>query len=199
MSVRTPGDGPRPRVGVVATQGGFAAHIAMLEGRAAATEVRIPADLEGLAGVILPGGESTTMIRLLKLDGLWDALIEAGRQGLPIFGTCAGAILLSRQALRNERPQESMGLLNATIRRNAYGSQVESFETELDSPLFDRPLPVVCIRAPRFLEVGEGVEVLLEREGEPLWVRQGSIWAATFHPELTGDPRVHQAFLDSLA
>lgn len=203
----TPGGGPAgalPRIGVLAVQGDFQAHIDALSGRANAWPVRSPEDLErhgGIDGLVLPGGESTTMLRLLRLGGLWEPLGEMGRRGLPMFGTCAGAILLARKVVGPPGgTQESLGILNATVLRNAYGRQAESFETEVTCNLFPGvPLPVVCIRAPRFLEVGPEVEVLAAREGEPLWVRQGPVWAATFHPELTGDPRVHEAFVADVA
>jgi 5'-phosphate synthase pdxT subunit len=200
-----------PRIGVLAVQGDFQAHLEVLRGRADAWPVRTVPDLRrdgGVEGLVLPGGESTTMIRLLRLSGLWDELLALGRGGIPLFGTCAGAILLAREvegvpegaspATGPGTPggQASLGLLDARIRRNAYGRQVDSFETTVDAPLLPGgPLPVVCIRAPRFLSVGAGVEVLAALDGAPIWVRQGPIWAATFHPELSGDPRVHEAFV----
>lgn len=190
-----------PRIGVVAAQGDFQAHLAALAGRAEAWPVRTPEDLErhgGVEGVVLPGGESTTMIRLLQLSGLWGALDRLGERGVPIFGTCAGAILLARE-VEGAPSQDSLGLLDVRIRRNAYGRQVDSFETTADSPLFPgEPLAVVCIRAPRIVATGPDVEVLAELRGDPIWVRQGRIWAATFHPELTGDARPHQAFVDGV-
>lgn len=196
------------RVGVLALQGDWAAHAAALQ-RAAVreglavevAEVRRPADLEGLAGLVMPGGESTTLLKLLAMEqldlaiGRW--VTEAGGK---IFGTCAGAILVSR-IVRNPE-QRSLGLLDAVIERNSYGRQVDSFieplPTRAGSELGGAPVEAVFIRAPRFIEVGRGVEVLLSRAAEPVLVRQGRVLAATFHPELTPDTRVHALFLRML-
>lgn len=194
----------RRRVGILALQGDFAAHGRTLEDLCETRLVTTALDLErdgGIDGLILPGGESTTQIRLLRLSGLWERLARLGAEGLPMFGTCAGAILLAREVEGQAgRPrQESLGLLDVSIRRNAYGRQVDSFETEVPSLLDpDRPLSVVCIRAPRFTRLGGGVEVLCALGDEPLLVRQARLWAATFHPELGADRRVHEAFVGSL-
>ena len=200
------------RVGVLALQGDWAAHAEALR-RAAAreamaievVEVRRPADLEGpqpLVGLVMPGGESTTLLKLLAMEqldlaiGRW--VSEAGGK---LFGTCAGAILVAR-AVRNPE-QGSLGLLDAVIERNSYGRQVDSFierrPTRAGSELGPAPVEAVFIRAPRFIEVGAGVDVLLSRGAEPVLVRQGRILAATFHPELTPDSRVHALFLRMLA
>jgi 5'-phosphate synthase pdxT subunit len=182
---------------VLAVQGDFAAHERALAGLVATRQIRTLGDLtagQGVSGLVLPGGESTTMIRLLGEGGLWDEIRRLGEAGLPLFGTCAGAILLSREV---EGPaQPSLGLLDATIRRNAYGRQAESFEEDLPCPFLGGTLRVVCIRAPRFERVGPGVETLLARGPEPLWLRQGRIWAATFHPELDPEGGVHRAFVE---
>jgi 5'-phosphate synthase pdxT subunit len=164
--------------------------------------VRTPQDLAGLDGLVVPGGESTTLLELLEPRQLGRAIGRwATEQGGRVFGTCAGAILVSREVLRPAQP--SLGLLDAVIERNAYGRQVDSFITTLQpepaSTLGSAPLEAVFIRAPRFTSVGPGVEVLASREGEPVLVRSGRVLAATFHPELTGDVRVHALFLRMLS
>jgi 5'-phosphate synthase pdxT subunit len=196
-------------VGVLALQGDHAAHVTAL--RAAAEqegldvdvrEVRTPRDLEGLAGLVVPGGESTTLLKLLAPDDLGLAIGRFVReQGGRAFGTCAGAILLSREV--TSPAQASLGLLDAAIERNAYGRQIDSFVAQLrpepGSGLGDASLEAVFIRAPRFAALGADVEVLARGPGgEPVLVRQGPVLAATFHPELTRDLRVHALFLRSL-
>jgi pyridoxal 5'-phosphate synthase pdxT subunit len=171
-------------IGVLAVQGNFREHVAMLRRLGAdAVEVRKPEELEGLDGLVIPGGESTAIMRLIRLYGLEDAI---RRFSQPVFGTCAGLILLDR---------EHLDLVDLAVDRNAYGRQVASFETDLDLAGDDRPLRGVFIRAPRIRETGPGVEVLAELDGEPVLVRQGRFLAATFHPELTDDTRVHERFL----
>jgi 5'-phosphate synthase pdxT subunit len=184
------------RIGVLALQGDFALHLAALrragaEGR----EVRRPAQLAGLDGLILPGGESTTMLRLLASSGLGAALPAFAASGKPLLGTCAGLILLAQEVL--DPPQPSLGLLDTTVRRNAYGRQLDSFEADGEFATNGRaePLRMVFIRAPRIVRTGPGVETLMAHDGDPVLVRQGSILAATFHPELTADGRVHRYFL----
>ena len=197
-----------PRVGVLALQGDWAAHVEAL-GAAAARSGRVveisatrcPADLTGLDGLVIPGGESTTLLKLLAMEGLDAAIGRWVREGEGcVFGTCAGAILLSRHVRSPE--QGSLGLLDAVIERNSYGRQVDSFieslPTGAGSELGAAPLEAVFIRAPRFLEVGKGVEILLARGDEPVLVRQGRVLAATFHPEMTKDTRVHGLFLQML-
>ncbi len=176
------------KVGVLAVQGNFREHIAMLRRLGAdAVEVRKPEQLAGLDGLVVPGGESTTFMRLMRLYGLDEAVRSfAG----PVFGTCAGMIVLDRNHL---------GLMDIEVERNAYGRQVASFEAELDLADDDRPLQGVFIRAPRVRELGPEVEVLAEHEGEPVLVRQGRFLAAAFHPELTEDTRVHERFLEELS
>lgn len=187
----------RPRVGILALQGDFDAHLRALSDLAEPVLVKTPPDLANISGLVMPGGESTTLVKLLKASGLWSEIPKLPARGVALFGTCAGAILLSREV---ENPaQESLGLLDATTRRNAYGRQVDSFEAEVQSPHFPGgPIPIVCIRAPRFVRVGPSVDVLIERDGDPLLVRQGRVFASTFHPELTQDRRVHRAFAASL-
>jgi 5'-phosphate synthase pdxT subunit len=185
-------------VGVLALQGGFEAHRhALARAGAGAREVRRTAQLADLRGLVVPGGESTTLLNLMADEPWFDALAAFHRQGGSLFGTCAGAILLAREVRRPAQP--SLGLLDAVAERNAYGRQVDSFETLLDAPALGGLVPGVFIRAPRLLELGPRVEVLASRQGEPVLVREDRVWAATFHPELTGDPRIHRAFVDSLA
>jgi 5'-phosphate synthase pdxT subunit len=173
------------RIGVLAVQGNFREHAAMLRRLGEEpVEVRKPEQLEGLDGLIIPGGESTAIMRLVRLYGLEDAIREFSR---PVFGTCAGMILLDRNHL---------GVLDLEVARNAYGRQVASFEADLDLDGAERPLRGVFIRAPRVAEVGADVHVLAELDGEPVLLREGRVLVASFHPELTDDTRVHQRFLD---
>jgi len=152
-----------------------------------------PADLEGVSGVVLPGGESTTQLKFLQEEELEEVLREFARAGGAIFGTCAGAILLGREV--RHPPQASLGLLDVVVARNAYGRQVRSHVATASSKLNAAPLEMVFIRAPVIEETGAGVEVLAEYEGKPVLVRQGRALAATFHPELTSDTTVHEEFL----
>jgi 5'-phosphate synthase pdxT subunit len=175
----------RPRVGVLAVQGNFREHAAMLRRLGAEViEVRKPEQLAGLDGMVVPGGESTTFMRLMRLYGLDEAVRTFAR---PLFGTCAGMIVLDRNHL---------GLMDLEVDRNAYGRQVASFEADLELAGETEPLRGIFIRAPRVREVGPGVEVLAEREGEPVLLREGRFLAAAFHPELTEDTRVHELFLE---
>lgn len=182
------------RVGVLAIQGDYAAHAeALFETGTEPVEVRRPRELSGLDGLILPGGESTTMLKFLERHEFFDALREYG-SAQPVFGTCAGAILLAREV--THPPQRSLGLLNATIERNAYGRQIDSTILQSETSLPGGPLEMVFIRAPRIVQIAEGVEVLARREGFPTLVREGRVMAATFHPELSQDRRVHRLFVD---
>lgn len=189
------GEQEKPRIGVLAIQGDYAAHAdALAQSGAIPVEVRKQEELEGLDGLIIPGGESTTMLKFLQRGKLFDE-VRAFCQSHPVFGTCAGAILLARE-VRNP-PQASLGVLDAVIERNAYGRQIDSSILFSDTKLPGDKLEMVFIRAPRIVETGPEVEVLARREGRPTLVRQGKIMAATFHPELTPDDRrVHQAFVD---
>jgi len=172
------------RVGVLALQGNFREHASMLRRLGAeVVEVRLPEQLDGLDGLVIPGGESTAIIRLMRLYGLEEAV---RRFAGPILGTCAGMILVDRAHL---------GLADLEVDRNAYGRQVASFEADLDLA-DEQPLRGVFIRAPRVAEWGPGVEVLAEHAGEPVLMRDGRILVASFHPELTDDTRVHERFLD---
>ena len=184
-----------PRIGVLALQGGFQPHRdALLRLGADAREVRRVAELEALDGLVIPGGESTTLLNLMEDEGWFDGLRALHAAGRPMLGTCAGAILLARCAIGPA--QKSLGLLDATIERNAYGRQVDSFETVLDCPAAGGAFPAVFIRAPRFLHLGPDVEVLARIGDEPVVVRQDGVLLLTFHPELSGDDRIHRLFLD---
>jgi 5'-phosphate synthase pdxT subunit len=175
----------RPRVGVLAVQGNFREHVAMLRRLGVdAIEVRKPEQLEDLDGLVVPGGESTTFMRLMRLYGLDEAIRAFDR---PILGTCAGMIVLDR---------DHLGLVDVEVDRNAYGRQVASFEADLALAGDDEPLRGVFIRAPRVREVGPEVEVLAELDGEPVLLREGRFIVASFHPELTDDTRVHERLLD---
>jgi pyridoxal 5'-phosphate synthase pdxT subunit len=174
-----------PRIGVLAVQGNFREHAAMLRRLGAEpVEVRKPEQLEEVDGLIIPGGESTAIGRLVRLYGLEEAIHSFDR---PMLGTCAGMILLDRSHL---------GLLDLAVSRNAYGRQVASFEADLELDGEAEPLRGVFIRAPRVVDVGPEVEVLAELEGEPVLLREGRVIVAAFHPELTEDTRVHERFLD---
>ena len=184
----------RPRIGVLALQGDFAAHARALEqAGAAAREVRKPAELAGLDGLILPGGESTTFLKFLERDGFLESLQRFVEQK-PAFGTCAGCILLAKHVSRPA--QESLAVMDISVERNAYGRQIDSAIQTGETKLPGGPLEMVYIRAPRIVSVGPGVEVLAERDGFPVLVRQGRLLAATFHPELSNDDRVHRFFVN---
>lgn len=180
-------------IGVLGLQGDFREHLRVLERLGVSSrDVRKPGDLDGLDGLILPGGESTTIARLLKESGLWDELRKRGQSGLPLYGTCAGLILLAKEILE-DRP-EGLGLLDITVDRNAYGRQVDSFEADLEIRDIG-PFHAVFIRAPKVIRRGPDVDVLAEYDDSPVLIRQGRILASTFHPELTDDTRVHEYFL----
>ncbi len=186
----------RPRIGVLAIQGDYAAHAeALLDAGAEPVEVRNPEELDGLDGLILPGGESTTMLKFLERRGLFDSLKEFTTRR-PVFGTCAGAILLARE-VRHPK-QRSLEALDAVVERNAYGRQIDSTILTEPTSLAGGPLEMVFIRAPRFVETGKTVEVMASREGFPVLVRQGNLMAATFHPELSTDRRVHKLFVEAV-
>jgi pyridoxal 5'-phosphate synthase pdxT subunit len=175
----------RLRIGVLAIQGDFREHANVLRRLGVdAIEIRKPGELEGLDGLVIPGGESTAIMRLARLYGFEEALRRFDR---PVFGTCAGMILLDR---------DHLGLVDLSVRRNAYGRQVASFEADLELNGDNRPLLGIFIRAPRVAEAGPGVEVLAELDGEPVLLREGRFLVASFHPELTDDSRVHELFLD---
>lgn len=179
---------PELRIGVLAVQGGFEAHARMLRGLGAEVrEVRVPADLIGLDGLVIPGGESTTIVKGIESAGLGPAIRAHHEAGRAVFGTCAGLIVCD---------DAHLGLIDATATRNAFGRQLQSFEADLPvKGIGDEPLRAVFIRAPRVERHGEGVEVLASYEGHPVAVREGGVLACAFHPELTDDPRLHALFM----
>jgi pyridoxal 5'-phosphate synthase pdxT subunit len=187
------------RVGVLALQGAFREHRRMLERLGAAVrEVRLPADLQGLSGLVIPGGESTTMGKLMTDYGLREPIRELYAAGGAIFGTCAGAILLARTVLGAPPQfggQPSLELMDLAVQRNAFGRQVDSFQTDLNIEGLSGGFPAMFIRAPVIAAVGEGVTVLASHAGQVVLARQGRLLASSFHPELTDDARIHELFL----
>ncbi|HTF34933.1 MAG TPA: pyridoxal 5'-phosphate synthase glutaminase subunit PdxT [Myxococcota bacterium] len=189
-----------PRIGILAIQGDVAAHArALAHAGAEACEVRTEKDIDGVEALVLPGGESTTISKGMARLGLYAPLRERIRAGMPVLGTCAGAILLARQV--ENRPVETLEVLDIIAVRNAYGTQVDSFAAEVDAgaALGLEGLCCVFIRAPRLRRPGEEVQVLARVDGEPVLVQQGHVLAATFHPELTQDPRVHRRLIELVA
>lgn len=180
---------------MLALQGDFAAHARVL-GRIGveASEIRRAGDLDGADGLIIPGGESTTMLKFIEEENLGGPIKSFAARGKPIFGTCAGAILLAREVYNPA--QASLGMLDVAVERNAYGRQIDSFITEAASPIAGGPLEAVFIRAPRITRVGPAVEVLASLNSEPVLVQEGNILAATFHPELSNDSRAHRLFVE---
>ena len=189
-----------PKIAVVALQGDFEKHLTMLSQIGAdAYPARLPDEIRGADGIVLPGGESTTIGKLMSRYGVDESIKEAHSQGTPIYGTCAGLILLAReisQGTAERGGQPTLGLLDVTVARNAFGRQVDSFEAEVSVPIFgERPLHAVFIRAPYVVGAASDVEILAEYQGKIIFVRQGSILGSAFHPELTGDDRAHRLFL----
>jgi len=187
------------RIGVLAVQGDFAEHAAMLrraDPDVVVREVRTPVDLRGLDGLIVPGGESTTIGKLLVAYGLEAPIRSAAEAGMPVWGTCAGMILLAREIIGGE-PDGRIGLMDLTVQRNAFGRQVDSFEVELPFTGLDRPIHAVFIRAPLVQRVGPAAEPLaVLDDGRVVAARQGNLLATAFHPELTPDTRLHAWFID---
>lgn len=197
MAPEPVGGAGRPRVGVLALQGAVREHVTALRAVGAEpVEVRLPHDLEGLDGLILPGGESTAIRRLMDRYGLTEPIRTLARRGAAMFGTCAGMILLADRLTDGEEPV--LRLIDIEVHRNAYGRQLDSFEVELDVPAIgDEPLHGVFIRAPIVTDVGAGVEVLArDPEGRPIAVCSGAVLATAFHPELTADRRLHRLFVE---
>ena len=186
-----------PVIGVLALQGAFAAHAESLARTGARTvEVRTPQDLDVVDALVMPGGESSTMSNLLVSSGLFGPIADRIGQGMAVFGTCAGMILLASEVRDGRDDQRSFAAIDISVRRNAFGRQVDSFETDIPTRvgLFHG----VFIRAPRIERVGESVEVIGSLDGEPVLVRNGSVLAASFHPELAGDDRLHDYFVSSV-
>ncbi|MCB8816809.1 pyridoxal 5'-phosphate synthase glutaminase subunit PdxT [Desulfosporosinus shakirovi] len=188
----------KKRVGVLALQGAFREHRQVLEKLGCdVTEVRRTSDLDGIQGLIIPGGESTTIGKLLRIDEIGERIKELGAKDMPIFGTCAGMILLSKTIVDSD--QYRLNLMDTVVERNAFGRQVASFETDLQVPALGvNPLRAVFIRAPYLKEVAPNVGILAEYNGKIVFVRQGNLLASAFHPELTSDNRVHQYFLNMI-
>jgi len=196
----------QPRIGVLALQGDVREHLAMLrELGADARPVRRPEELAEVDGIVIPGGESTTMAKLALIFDLLEPLRQAAKDGVPMFGTCAGMIMLADRIEDGVAGQETIGGLDVVVRRNAFGRQVDSFEGDVDVRDLDRPFHALFIRAPWVEEVGPGVEVVArvaegetagDAAGKIVAVRQGHLFATSFHPEVTGDSRIHQLFVD---
>ncbi len=185
------------KVGVLALQGAFVRHIQALDDLgAAATEVRTVGELSAVDALVLPGGESTTMSMLLDSSGLRTAVAERIDGGMPVLGTCAGMILLASHVADGRPDQRSFAAIDNDVRRNGYGRQVDSFESDLDVTGLDEPFHGVFIRAPVVDRVGNGVEVLASVDGRPVLCSQGSVVVTSFHPEMSGDGRIHGKFLD---
>ena len=191
----------KPRVGVLALQGDFREHLAVLSNLGAdAVPVKRPEELASVAGLVIPGGESSVMDKLSRMFGLAEPLRAAVASGLPVYGTCAGLIMLSNTVLDSISGQESIGGLDIVVRRNAFGSQLDSFETDLDIPVLgETPMHAVFIRAPVVESVAPGVTVLAALgDGRVVAVEQDSLLGTSFHPEMTGDTRFHEYFLDKV-
>ncbi|MDW3178579.1 MAG: pyridoxal 5'-phosphate synthase glutaminase subunit PdxT [Acidimicrobiia bacterium] len=187
-------------VGVLALQGAFRAHRNKLaELGVVSREVRTPQDLETVDALIMPGGESTTMSMLLESSGLYEPLAVRIAAGMAVFGTCAGLILLATEIEDGRPDQRSFGRLDVSVQRNAYGRQLESFETDLQTTVTEDDIHAVFIRAPKITRVGDSIEVLASVEDEPVLVREGNALGASFHPELANGSRIHRLFLDSVA
>jgi 5'-phosphate synthase pdxT subunit len=184
------------KIGVLASQGAFIEHISVLNKlNTEAVPVRLPGELKGLDGLIIPGGESTTISQLMTSYKLTDKIAALAREGMPVFGTCAGMILMAREISGNTT--QSLGLMDITVKRNAFGRQVDSFETDLKIPVLGKnPFPAVFIRAPIIERYAKNVEILARLDDDtPVAVRQGKLLGTAFHPELTDDLRFHEYFL----
>jgi 5'-phosphate synthase pdxT subunit len=185
------------KVGVLGLQGDVREHLRALESAGASSlEVKTPEDIAMVDALVLPGGESTTIGKLLDRFELLEPLRARAEGGMPLYGTCAGMILMAKEVVGHDQLPHGLGLLDATVRRNAYGRQVDSFETDLDVAGLDEPFRAVFIRAPVVESVGDEVEVMATFDGAPALVREGHLFASSFHPEMTGDGRLHAMFLD---
>lgn len=186
-------------VGVLALQGAFEAHQHVLGQLGFETvQVRTPSDLKLVGALVMPGGESTTMSHLLLTSGLFESIDTRLKQGMPVFGTCAGMILLAQDVLDGRSDQKSFGAIDIDVKRNAYGRQIDSFETDIAVDGFVDDFHAVFIRAPQIARCGEGVTVLARHGQDVVLARQGSVMVSSFHPELTSDVRIHSLFTDSL-
>jgi 5'-phosphate synthase pdxT subunit len=187
------------RVGVLALQGAFREHILLLEALGVeADAIRLRDRLADVDGLVVPGGESTAIGKLMDTYGFYDAIRERHAEGMAVWGTCAGAVLLAKEVVGGVADQRTLELMDVTVRRNAFGRQVDSFEADLDVEGLDGPFRGVFIRAPWIETIGEGVDVIAEYDGHAVAARQGSLMATAFHPELTGDTRMHRLFLDEV-
>ena len=187
------------RVGTLALQGAFRAHEEALSTLGVESrQVRTPAQLAEVDALVMPGGESTTMSKLLESSGLFDPLAERIAGGMPVFGTCAGMILLATEVLDGRPDQRSFAAIDIAVRRNGYGRQIDSFETDLDVAGLDDPFHAVFIRAPKVESIGVGVDVLASHDGVPVLARHDGVFVASFHPELTADARLHAEFVRSI-
>jgi 5'-phosphate synthase pdxT subunit len=187
------------RIGVLALQGAFREHILSIEALdASAVAVRLPEQLDDCDGLIIPGGESTAISKLMVSYGFYEPIAKRHADGMAVWGTCAGAILIARDIVDGLADQRGLELMDIAVRRNAYGRQVDSFEVDLEFAHIGEPYRGVFIRAPWIERVGQGVEVLAEHEGHIVAACQGRLMATTFHPELTGDPRIHRFFIESV-
>jgi len=186
-------------IGVLALQGAFREHIYAIEALGArASAIRLPAQLDDLDGLIIPGGESTAISKLMESYGFYEPIVARHAQGMAVWGTCAGAILIAKDAIDGVEGQRGLELMDVTVRRNAYGRQVDSFEVDLDFAHIGEVYRGIFIRAPWLESVGDDVEVLAEHDGHICAARQGRLMATTFHPELSGDPRVHRYFIEEV-
>jgi pyridoxal 5'-phosphate synthase pdxT subunit len=187
------------KVGVLGLQGDTREHLQALESAGAtAVTVKTPMELDGVDALVLPGGESTTIGKLLARFDLLEPLKKRTQKGMPLYGTCAGLILMASEIVGEQDAPHRLGVMDVAVRRNAYGRQVDSFEAHLDVDGLTEPFTAVFIRAPLIERFGEGVEVLASCDGAPVLVRQGHLMASSFHPEMTGDARLHQMFVDDI-
>ncbi len=185
------------KIGILGLQGDVREHVEAIEAAGATpVVVRHPEEVVSIDGLIVPGGESTTIGKMADRLGVLEPIAGRGSQGLPIYGTCAGLILLARRIVGRQDAPHRFGLMDLGVRRNAYGGQIESFETDLRVEGLEEPLHAVFIRAPVIEEVGEGVEVLASCDDVPVLVRQGRLLASSFHPEISGDSRLHEMFVE---
>jgi len=186
------------KIGVLALQGDVREHLAALEAaEATGVAVKQPHELAAVDGLIVPGGESTTIGKLLHRFGLLEPISQRARRGMPLFGTCAGMILMAADVAGSQAAPFRFGVMDIVVRRNAYGRQTESFEADVEVKSFDEPFRAVFIRAPVVERTGEKVEVLATCEGEPVLVREENLYASSFHPEMTADARIHKLFVQT--